>query len=286
MPTPTPLTIAALTLVAFAAGLVDAIAGGGGLLTVPALLAAGLPPHLALGTNKGQSVFGSGSAMVKYWRSGLVDPARARVGFPLGLIGSACGAALVLAIPADSLKPIVLVLLTGAALFIGLRRAPRPGAPEAGAGAGTGTAAEAGTGAGAAATTSATPAPVTAPNRATARPVVAGLIALAIGAYDGFFGPGTGTFLIVAFVALLGDGMARASASAKVVNFASNLAALALFAWRGVVVWPVALPMAVGQLCGGWLGAHLAVRRGDALVRRVAVLSALALAVKLALDLR
>ncbi len=134
MPTPTPLTIAALTLVAFAAGLVDAIAGGGGLLTVPALLAAGLPPHLALGTNKGQAVFGSGSAMVKYWRSGLVDPARARVGFPLGLIGSACGAALVLAIPADSLKPIVLVLLTGAALFIGLRRAPRPGAPEAGAG--------------------------------------------------------------------------------------------------------------------------------------------------------
>jgi uncharacterized membrane protein YfcA len=115
---------------------------------------------------------------------------------------------------------------------------------------------------------------------------VAGFIALVVGAYDGFFGPGTGTFLIVAFVALLGDGLARASASAKVVNFASNLAALALFAWRGVVIWPVALPMAAGQLCGSWIGAHLAVRRGDALVRRVAVLSALALAVKLALDLR
>jgi uncharacterized membrane protein YfcA len=267
VPVPSPLTIAALTLVAFAAGLVDAIAGGGGLLTVPALLAAGLPPHLALGTNKGQSVFGSGSAMVAYWRSGLIDPARARVGFPLGLIGSACGAALVLTIPAASLKPIVLVLLCGAALFIGLRRAPRPASPDAGAAA-------------------VTPGPVTAPNRATTRPVVAGLIALAIGAYDGFFGPGTGTFLIVASVALLGDGMARASAGAKVVNFASNLAALALFAWRGVVVWPVALPMAAGQLCGGWLGAHLAVRRGDALVRRVAVLSALALAVKLAFDLR
>jgi uncharacterized membrane protein YfcA len=267
VPVLSPLTIAALTLVAFAAGLVDAIAGGGGLLTVPALLAAGLPPHLALGTNKGQSVFGSGSAMVAYWRSGLIDRARARVGFPLGLLGSACGAALVLAIPAASLRPIVLVLLTGAALFIGLRRAPRPAVQE-----------------GAAAT--ATPAPATAPNRETARPVLAGLIALAIAAYDGFFGPGTGTFLIVAYVALLGDGMARASAGAKVVNFASNLAALALFAWRGVVVWPVALPMAAGQLCGGWLGAHLAVRRGDALVRRVAVLSALALAVKLAFDLR
>jgi uncharacterized membrane protein YfcA len=257
MPSLSPLAVAALTGVAFAAGLIDAIAGGGGLLTVPALLAAGLPPHLALGTNKGQSVFGSGSAMVKYWRSGLIDPERARVGFPLGLAGSAGGAALVLAVPAANLKPIVLVLLAAAALFIGLRR----GTPEARAAAGQ-------------------------PPRWKGGTVTAGLIALAIGAYDGFFGPGTGTFLIVAFVALLGDGLARASAGAKVVNFASNLAALALFAWRGVVVWPVALPMAVGQLSGAWLGAHLAVRRGDALVRRVAVLSALALAVKLALDLR
>ncbi len=264
MPDLSPLTIAALAGVAFCAGLVDAIAGGGGLLTVPALLAAGLPPHLALGTNKGQSVFGSGAAMAGFWRAGLIDPARARVGFPLGLAGSLGGAALVLAVPAASLKPIVLVLLAGAALFIGLRRSPA-----------------------AAVTAPPHAAPNhTAPNRATARPLLAGLIALVIGAYDGFFGPGTGTFLIVAFVALLGDGLARASASAKVVNFASNLAALALFAWRGVVVWPVAIPMAVGQLCGGWIGAHLAVRRGDALVRRVAVVSALALAVKLALDLR
>jgi uncharacterized membrane protein YfcA len=265
-----PFAIAALAGVAFVAGVIDAIAGGGGLLTVPALLAAGLPPHLALGTNKGQSVFGSGAAMVSFWRAGLIDPARARVGFPLGLAGSLGGAALVLAVPAASLKPIVLVLLACAALFIGLRRSPSA-APSAGATSPGGVA----------------PATVTtAPNRETARPVVAGLIALSIGAYDGFFGPGTGTFLIVAFVALLGDGMARASAAAKVVNFASNLAALALFAWRGAVLWPVALPMAAGQLCGGWIGAHLAVRRGDALVRRVAVLSALALAVKLALDLR
>lgn len=270
MPDLSPLTIAALTGVAFVAGLIDAIAGGGGLLTVPALLAAGLPPHLALGTNKGQSVFGSGAALVKFWRSGLIDPERARVGFPLGLLGSALGAALVLAIPAANLRPMVLVLLAAAALFIGLRRTPRP----------------------AASAVPHSPAGLTAPASAAsaapalARPVVTGAIALTIGAYDGFFGPGTGTFLIVAFVALLGDGLARASAGAKVVNFASNLAALGLFAWRGLVAWPVAIPMAAGQLCGGWLGAHLAVRRGDALVRRVAVLSALALAVKLALDLR
>jgi hypothetical protein len=111
-------------------------------------------------------------------------------------------------------------------------------------------------------------------------------VALAIGAYDGFFGPGTGTFLIVASVAFLGDGLTEASAGAKVVNFASNLAAVILFAARGVVLWKVALPMAAGQLCGGWIGAHLAVRRGDALVRRVAVLVSLVLAAKVAWDLR
>ncbi len=253
MPEPSLAQIAALVAVALVAGTVDAIAGGGGLLTVPALLWAGLPPHLALGTNKGQSVFGSGAALARFSRSGLVDGARARITFPAGLAGSLAGAALVLVVPADRLRPIVVALLAFAAVFVGTRRggpAPVNGAPRPGA----------------------TPA--------------AAAIALAVGAYDGFFGPGTGTFLIVAFVALLGDGLARASASAKVVNFASNLAAVVLFAARGAVVWRIALPMAAAQLAGGWLGAHLAVRRGDALVRRVVVWVALALAAKLAWDMR
>jgi uncharacterized membrane protein YfcA len=249
-----PLEIALLTLVALVAGAVDAIAGGGGLLTVPAILWTGLPPHLALGTNKGQSVFGSFAALARFARGGLVDARRARVTFPMGLAGSLAGAGLVLATPPSALRPIVLALLAFAALFVGLRR----GAP---------------------------------PRLADARPprhasLVAAAIALAIGAYDGFFGPGTGTFLIVAFAALLGDGLAHASASAKVVNFASNLAALALFASRGVVVWRIALPMAAAQLAGGWIGAHLAIRRGDALVRRVVVVVALGLAAKLAWDMR
>jgi hypothetical protein len=251
-----PLTIAALALVGLVAGTIDAIAGGGGLLTVPALLAAGLPPHLALGTNKGQSVFGSFAATVKFARAGLLDPARARVGFPAGFAGSLGGAALVLAVPPTALRPVVLVLLAAAALFIGLRRGGSPAAAGQ---------------------------PARVRHRGS---LTAGLVALVIGAYDGFFGPGTGTFLIVASVALLGDGLAEASAGAKVVNFASNLAALLLFAWRGLVLWQVALPMAAGQLCGGWLGAHLAVRRGDALVRRVAVVVSLALAAKVAFDLR
>ena len=248
-----PAEIALLAAVALVAGIIDAVAGGGGLLTVPALLWIGLPPHLAIGTNKGQSVFGSLAALVRFARAGLVDPARARITFPLGAAGSLAGAALVLAIPPSSLRPIVVALLAFAALFVGLRRGPparlEDAPPRRGAG------------------------------------LVAGVVALVIGAYDGFFGPGTGTFLIVAFVALLGDGLAHASARAKVVNFASNLAAVALFAIEGTVAWRIALPMAAAQLAGGWIGAHLAVRRGDALVRRVVVAVALAAAVKLGLDL-
>lgn len=225
-------------------------------MTVPAFLAAGLPPHLALGTNKGQSVFGSFAALVRFSRAGLVDGGRARLMFPLGVAGSLAGAALVLAVPPAVLRPVVLVLLGLAAAFVGLRRGP-PRAP-----------------------------------RDAERPTprrelwLAGAASLAIGAYDGFFGPGTGTFLIVAFVGLLGHDLSRASAEAKVVNFASNLAALVLFAARGTVVWRLALPMAAAQLAGGWLGAHLAVRRGDALIRRVVVAVALALAAKLAWDMR
>jgi uncharacterized membrane protein YfcA len=246
--------IALLTLVALVAGTIDAIAGGGGLLTIPAFLAAGLPPHLALGTNKGQSVFGSFAALVRFSRAGLVDYRRARLTFPLGAAGSLAGAALVLLVPPGTLRPVVLFLLGGAALFVGLRRGPPARLEDA-----------------------------PPPRHGLA---VAGAAAALIGAYDGFFGPGTGTFLIVAFVGLLGLGLAHASAEAKVVNFASNLAALVLFAVRGTVLWRVALPMAAAQLAGGWIGAHLAVRRGDALVRRVVVGVALALAAKVAWDMR
>ena len=254
MSDPTLVQIALLASVALVAGTVDAIAGGGGLVTVPALLAAGLPPHLALGTNKGQSVFGSFAALVRFSHAGLVHGGRARLTFPLGALGSLAGAALVLAVPPTVLRPVVLALLAGAALFVGLRRGAPPRLDDA-----------------------------PPPRHAVAR--AAGAAAL-IGAYDGFFGPGTGTFLIVAFVALLGLGLAHASAEAKVVNFASNLAALVVFAVRGTVLWRIAIPMAAAQLAGGWLGAHLAIRRGDALVRRVVVAVALALSVKLAWDMR
>jgi uncharacterized protein len=254
-----PGALALLALAAFVAGVVDAVAGGGGLVTMPALLAAGLPPHLALGTNKGQSVFGSGASLLRFARAGLVDAGRARVAFSAGFAGSLAGAGLVLLVSPAVLRPIVLALLVAVAAFMAFR--PHQGGPPAIGQHGM------------------------FPVRAASAPLATAIIALAIGAYDGFFGPGTGTFLIVAFVLVLGDGLTRASGEAKVVNFASNLAALALFASRGVIVWRVALPMAAAQFAGSSLGAHLAVRRGDVFVRRVVHLVVLALVAKLGRDL-
>ncbi|MDY7226866.1 TSUP family transporter [Hyalangium rubrum] len=247
------LDIVLLCLAALIAGGVDAIAGGGGLITLPMLLATGLPPHVALGTNKGQSVFGAFAALVRFSRAGLVSGKLAWVTFPLGLAGAFAGARLVLWVKPEVLKPLVLVLLIAVAAFLAFRRGPPPGErPE--------------------------------PPLSRMR-VLGGVVALVIGAYDGFFGPGTGTFLIVAFSTLLGHGLMRASADAKVVNFASNIASVALFAWKGVVLWKVALPMAVAQFTGAWIGAHLTVKGGDKLVRKVVLVVVAALVLKLGSDL-
>jgi uncharacterized membrane protein YfcA len=240
--------IAVLVVAALAAGTVDAIAGGGGLITLPALLAMGLPPHAALAVNKGQSIFGSASALLTYARHGRVDGRLAALTFPLGLAGSLAGAAAVLAVPRDALRPIVIGLLVGAAVLLLVKKPLHVHEP---------------------------------PPR---RRQYAALLALAIGAYDGFFGPGTGTFLIVGLVVLCGATLGAATADAKVVNFASNLAAVALFAAKGVVLWEVALPMGAGQLVGGMVGARLAMRGGAQLIRVAVLVVSGALVIKLGHD--
>ena len=247
-----PVTLALLVAAAFVAGTFDAIAGGGGILTVPALMWAGLPVKIALGTNKGQSVFGSFAAMVRFGRSGLLDKPRARRTFPAALVGAALGALLVaFEVPSDQLKPVVLALLLAVAVFLLVRPA--------------------------------TLVPSGDPPR---HPMFAAVtIAAVIGAYDGFFGPGTGTFAILLFVLWLKDRAAQASADAKVLNFASNLASVIVFSFCGWVRWDVSLPMAAAQFLGGAFGAHLTVRHGDALVRRVTPWVVGAVAVKVAIDL-
>ncbi|HWO24575.1 MAG TPA: TSUP family transporter [Kofleriaceae bacterium] len=251
-----PIVVAMLAVASFLAGTVDAIAGGGGLITLPSLLAAGLPPHLAFGTNKGQSVWGSGAALATFWRAGRVDRRQGALAFPLGLLGAAVGARLVLLIESQALRPIAIAMLIGAAALLVVRK-PARAEDEAGV------------------------------DDARARRYLAraAVIALVIGAYDGFFGPGTGTFLIVGFVAFCGKGLPRATADAKVVNFASNIAALAAFAYAGAVAWSVALPMAAGQLAGGFVGARLALRGGARLIRLAVLAVSGALVAKLVHDL-
>lgn len=247
----TPTETALLCLATFVAGAVDAIAGGGGLITVPALLAVGLPPHVALGTNKGQSVWGSAAAIVRYSRAGLIDRRSALRSFPLALAGSALGALLVLRITPGVLRPLVLGLLVVAAIVVAL--IPVPEATEEH------------------------------PRHRSA--AVLGAIAFVVGAYDGFFGPGTGTFLIAGYVIFLGVSLTRASADAKVVNCASNFAALVVFAIKGAVLWSLVAPMLLAQVAGGWTGAHLAIRGGNRFIRVIVVLVALALVAKVARDL-
>jgi hypothetical protein len=241
-------TTALLALAALFAGTVDAIAGCGGLITVPALHLAGLPAHVALGTNKGQSVWGALAATIAFWRADRVDRRQALFAFPLALAGSFGGAELQLVLSNKVLDPIVIAMLIGAAVLLLVKKPTRDAdAPE--------------------------------PHW-----WIAGTLSLVIGAYDGFFGPGTGTFLIVGFVALCGRSLVHASADAKVVNLASNIAAFIAFARAGTIVWDIALPMAVGQLCGGIIGTHFALRGGARIVRIMVLLVSASLIIKLGWD--
>lgn len=240
--------IAWLVGAAFVAGLVDAIAGGGGLITVPALLASGLPPVTALGTNKGQAVFGALTSVATFARAKKVDAGRAPVTFVFALVGSLLGARVVFAIDPARLRGLVLALLMLAALLSFSKR----------------------------------PADTRASRVSRAPLVAAAIVALPIGFYDGFFGPGTGTFFILVYAYAFGDDLVRASANAKVGNFASNLAAFALFAWSGVIRWDLALPMGAAQLLGAFVGSRLVVRRGAGLVRALAICVSLALAARVA----
>ncbi len=242
-------TLAFLCLAAFGAGFVNAIAGGGGLVSLPALLGTGLPPHLALGTNKGQAVFGEASAAWTYWRRGQMDRSRIPVGFAAGFVGSVAGAALQLMVPPGPLEPICLVLLIAAA---GVTFLPKSLAPR---------------------------------RRTAPTGVFLAGFAFLIGAYDGFFGPGTGTLLLVGFVWFFGDDPLSASANAKVVNLASNLAAFLSFAVKGTILFRLALPMAAANMAGSVLGARLAHRLGARFVRGVTVVVVLALIVRAAFKL-
>lgn len=236
-----------LALAAFVAGMVDAIAGGGGLITVPALLLAGADPVTALATNKLQGTFGAATAAAAYGRAGHVRLGEQAGMAAIAALGGAAGALVAHLVPADILRLIMPVVLIGIALFFALK----PGLTDADR------------------TRRMTPAVFA----FTAVPLIA--------AYDGFFGPGTGSFYMLAFVMLAGFGVLKATAHTKLLNFASNLGSLVVFVVAGAVWWKVGLVMVVAQIAGAALGARLAMRVGARLIRPLLVITSGAMALRL-----
>ncbi|WP_328900086.1 TSUP family transporter [Streptomyces sp. NBC_00441] len=258
MPDITLTTLVVLCLAAAAAGWVDAVVGGGGLLLLPALLL-GLP-HLPaaqiLGTNKAVAIVGTSGAAVTYARKAPVKVGTAvRIGLA-ALAGSMTGAFFAAGISSEVLRPVIMVVLLAVAAFVMLR-------PQFGRAAGEGV-----------------PPRITRARTVTAIVLVGG----GIGLYDGLFGPGTGTFLVLALTAVLHLDLVTASATAKIVNVCTNAGALAMFAHQGNVLWQLAALMAVFNLAGGLLGARMALRKGSEFVRGVLLVVVFSLVAKLGFD--
>jgi uncharacterized membrane protein YfcA len=249
----TQVTVFFLILAAFSAGLVDAIAGGGGLIQLPALLI-GLPQASTvevLGTNKVASVFGTTASALTYRRSVKTD-ARFLVTMALpALFGSVLGALSASLIPTQSMRPIVFVLLVSVAIYTW--RKPDLGSIEA------------------------------LRYQKNKRFLISAIAGLVIGFYDGIFGPGTGSFLMLILI-YLGFAFLSASAIAKVVNVSTNLGAILVFGLHGAILWQVGLVLAMANVVGGLLGARLAIRGGSTLIRKVFLFVTVALIIRVGID--
>lgn len=241
-----PWVYPALTVTAVLTGFIDAVAGGGGLIMLPALLFAGASPIQALATNKLQSIFGTAVSTRNYARAGLVDWHRHKVTIALVFIGATAGVLLVQAIDTRALGLIIPLLLIAVSIYVLL--SPRMSDEDA-------------------------------HHRVSERGYAP--VGGVIGFYDGFFGPGTGTFFTTSLVALRGYGLTRATGLTKLLNFTSNVASVLFFALGGKMLWLLGLCMAVGAMTGGWLGSNSAIRFGARLIRPLLVLISLGLTARL-----
>jgi len=223
------------------------MAGGGGLLTVPGLMATGIPPVSALATNKMSAIFSPISATWHFWRQGRIDIFKLWRPALLALVGAACGAACVSFVNPAALKQIVPFLLMAICgwLLLSEDLGKVPGRP-----------------------------------RFSFAVVSVTLIPL-VAAYDGFFGPGTGTFLALGMVGLAGFTLDQATIEAKLYNLMSNLGALLFFLVKGHIVWPFAIVMACGMVAGGAIGARLVIRHGTGLIKPLLIVMSLAMSVRL-----
>jgi len=218
---------------AFFAGFIDTIAGGGGIITVPVLLGIGLPPHLALGSNKLQASFGSLTASIRYTRGGLVQPKQMLLGIVWTFVGAVLGSLAILALNTDILRWIIPFLLLAAFLYLLFK-------------------------------------PAVSEIRTQARMketwfyLIFGLL---IGFYDGFFGPGTGSFWTIVFIAFLGLPLKEATGHTKITNFTSNLVSLGVFAISGNLALALGLCMGFAQIGGAWLGSHILMNKSVRIIR-------------------
>ena len=242
-------TMSFLAATAFLAGLIDSMAGGGGLLTLPALLAAGIPPVQALATNKLQSTFGTGGAFLAFWRKGHVDLHMFWLPALGAFLGSAAGTVLVQIVDSSFLAALVPVLL----ILIGLYFLFAPSMSDA-------------------------------DRKARLGRIGLTLVTTTIGFYDGFFGPGTGSFFTTALVVLGGLGLVRAIGNTKLLNFSTNLASVITMIIGGQVLWAIGFTMAAANIIGNQIGARLAMRYGGRGVRPLLVVMSFALTFKLLAD--
>lgn len=238
---------------AFVAGFVDAIAGGGGLISLPAYLFAGLPVHLALGTNKLSSSMGTLVATVRYAVRGYMLPAFVAVAVPCGLVGSWTGGHIALATDDFAFKVVMLVALPFVAFFVMRTRDfdvfSKVEIPRA---------------------------------RALA---ITAAIALCVGVYDGFYGPGTGTFLMLLLTALAHQDVRHAQGTTKAINISTNLAALAVFALNGSVLFALGIVAGLFNIAGNWLGAQSFIGKGSSIARPIMIVVIVLFACRLVGDL-
>lgn len=242
--------LAILFSVALVAGFIDAIAGGGGLITIPALLMTGMSPALALGTNKLQACGGSFSASLYFIRKRAVNLSEVWLLIVLTFIGSAIGTLLIQQVDSSIIRKVLPFLMLAIGLYFLFT--PKLGEEDR--------------------------------QQRFSFVGFAFTAAALIGFYDGFFGPGTGSLFSLAFVTLLGFNLAKATAHAKVLNFTSNIASLILFLIGGQVLWSVGLTMMAGQIIGGNLGAKMVLTKGKSLIRPMVVIMSFIMTAKMVYD--
>jgi uncharacterized membrane protein YfcA len=233
--------------VAFMAGFFDAIAGGGGLITLPALFLAGIDPVGAIATNKFQAASATISATIAFARKGMIEWRKGRLLILFSFLGGASGALLVSYTNKAILEMCVPILLILVAIYFALT--PKIGDKEA--------------------------------KERISITIFSFVVAPLLGFYDGVFGPGVGSFFMVGFVMLCGLTLMRAMSFTKLANASCNLGSLSIFFAKGLIIWPIAIAMAIGSFLGAQLGARVAVRFGSKLVRPMIVVVCCALAIRL-----